>query len=210
MEIQKSATNGINPEWYTAKEASEINQIDLIKKKNTKLERMNLEKEGRKENRHAKQSNKYYLMPTISRNSSSMLRCIYLWKSYVKGSWWVYKSRNTNIKDRSETVIGYSNYLSSQTYLFARRRLKTKEKQKQMKQMKASRLFTLQNSKISSCHLHGSTAIPSLKPDKTYSDEAQAQSHVISSIYRTPKLPTEAKLQIYNWSRWPIVMQLTE
>lgn len=87
MEIQKNATNGINPEWHATKEASEINQIDFNeKKKKTKLKRMKLEKEERKENRHAKQSNKYYLMPTISRNSSSMLRCIYLWKSYVKGS----------------------------------------------------------------------------------------------------------------------------
>ena len=33
VEIQKSATNGINPEWHAAKEASEINKIDLMNKK---------------------------------------------------------------------------------------------------------------------------------------------------------------------------------
>ena len=53
VEIQKSATNGINPEWHAAKEASEINKIDLTNKKNTTLKRMNLEKEGRKENKDA-------------------------------------------------------------------------------------------------------------------------------------------------------------
>lgn len=30
----------------------------------------------------------------------------------------------------------------------------------------------------------------------TYSDEAQAQGHVVSSIYRTPELAAETKLQI--------------
>ena len=34
------------------------------------------------------------------------------------------------------------------------------------------------------------------KKNPTYSDEAQAQGHVVSSIYRTPELAAETKLQI--------------
>lgn len=48
-----------------------------------------------------------YLMPTISLNSSSMLLSIYLWKSYVNGSWW-----DCNRKKSQEKI--YKTILSNQ------------------------------------------------------------------------------------------------
>lgn len=45
-------------------------------------------------------------------------------------------------------------------------------------------------------HLHLNQEKKKHAHTHTYSDEAQAQGHVVSSIYRTPELAAETKLQI--------------